>query len=177
MDEYLERDDDVTPVALPSSPVVALRQLLSSHLGPHIHPARLAELVTGLCAAIAPLLAPTAPSTGMSPELSHRELQVLIRMACGFSNGEIGQDLHLSQDTVKTYARRLFRRIGARDRAHAVALGYQRGILPAGNVPGLWFPTDRADGHGDGDPVAALATDVVEHGGRSSHLHPRGSRS
>ncbi len=146
MTEYLEHVGDVRPVALASSPVVALRQLLSSHLGLHIHPARLAELVTGLCVAIAPLLASTAPSTGLSPELSHRELEVLTRMACGFSNGEIGQDLHLSQDTVKTYARRLFRRIGARDRAHAVALGYQQGILLAGNVPGTGFPTDRADG-------------------------------
>ena len=47
----------------------------------------------------------------------------------GRSNGEIGQQLQLSQDSVKNTAHRMFSKLGARDRAHAVHLGHLRGLL------------------------------------------------
>ncbi|MPZ28814.1 MAG: helix-turn-helix transcriptional regulator [Micromonosporaceae bacterium] len=61
--------------------------------------------------------------------LTERELQVLRGMAEGKSNAEIGRDLYVSEDTVKTHARRLFRKLRARDRAHAVAVGFRAGAL------------------------------------------------
>src|SRR5690606_26794827 len=61
--------------------------------------------------------------------LTDRELQVLRRMAEGKSNAEIGRELYVSEDTVKTHARRLFRKLGVRDRAHAVAVGFRAGAL------------------------------------------------
>ena len=61
--------------------------------------------------------------------LTERELQVLRGMADGKSNAEIGRDLFVSEDTVKTHARRLFRKLGARDRAHAVAAGFRGGLV------------------------------------------------
>ncbi len=61
--------------------------------------------------------------------LTEREIQVLRGMAEGKSNAEIGRDLYVSEDTVKTHARRLFRKLGARDRAHAVAVGFRTGVL------------------------------------------------
>jgi DNA-binding NarL/FixJ family response regulator len=61
--------------------------------------------------------------------LTERELQVLRGMADGRSNAEIGRDLFVSEDTVKTHARRLFRKLGARDRAHAVAAGFRQGLV------------------------------------------------
>lgn len=60
---------------------------------------------------------------------SKREMQCLQAIARGLTNARIGGELFLSEDTVKTHNRRLFRKLGARDRAHAVALGYQRGLL------------------------------------------------
>lgn len=60
---------------------------------------------------------------------TERELQVLQGMSQGRSNGEIGKDLFLSEDTVKTHARRLFKKLGANDRAHAVALGFRGGLV------------------------------------------------
>jgi DNA-binding NarL/FixJ family response regulator len=63
------------------------------------------------------------------PTLTERELQVLHGMADGKSNAEIGRDLFVSEDTVKTHARRLFRKLGARDRAHAVASGFRAGLV------------------------------------------------
>jgi ATP/maltotriose-dependent transcriptional regulator MalT len=61
--------------------------------------------------------------------LSDREVQVLRGIAAGMSNATIGRSLHLSEDTIKTHCRRLFKKIGAHDRAHAVAIGFHRGIL------------------------------------------------
>ena len=61
--------------------------------------------------------------------LTERELQILQGMSHGRSNGAIGRELYLSEDTVKTHARRLFNKIGAVDRAHAVALGLRIGLL------------------------------------------------
>jgi DNA-binding NarL/FixJ family response regulator len=63
------------------------------------------------------------------PSLTERELQVLRGMADGKSNAEIGRELFVSEDTVKTHARRLFRKLGARDRAHAVASGFRTGLV------------------------------------------------
>lgn len=63
------------------------------------------------------------------PTLTEREQQVLEGMSRGLSNAEIGHELFLSEDTVKTHARRLFRKIGAADRAQAVALGFRWGLL------------------------------------------------
>ena len=61
--------------------------------------------------------------------LTERELQVLRGMSQGKSNAEIGRALYLSEDTVKTHARRLFRKLGVNDRAQAVALGFRRGLV------------------------------------------------
>jgi DNA-binding CsgD family transcriptional regulator len=61
--------------------------------------------------------------------LTERELEVLAGMGEGRSNATIGRSLFLSEDTVKTHARRLFRKLGAVDRAHAVALGYRWGLV------------------------------------------------
>jgi DNA-binding NarL/FixJ family response regulator len=69
------------------------------------------------------------PPPGRAPQLTERERQVLDGMAAGKSNGEIGRELYLSEDTVKTHARRLFRKLGAADRAQAVALGFRWGFV------------------------------------------------
>lgn len=64
-----------------------------------------------------------------APVLTKREIEVLVGMSHGRSNAQIGQELFLSEDTVKTHARRLFRKLGASDRAQAVAIGLRRGII------------------------------------------------
>ena len=61
--------------------------------------------------------------------LTRRELQVLQGMQRGRSNSEIGLELFLSRDTVKTHASRLFKKLEVNDRARAVAVGYELGLL------------------------------------------------
>ncbi|PWR06486.1 helix-turn-helix transcriptional regulator [Micromonospora acroterricola] len=73
--------------------------------------------------------APNARPARAAIGLTERELQVLLGMAEGKSNAEIGRELFVSEDTVKTHARRLFRKLGARDRAHAVAAGFRAGLV------------------------------------------------
>jgi DNA-binding NarL/FixJ family response regulator len=68
-------------------------------------------------------------SSTPAPALTERELQVLTGMSRGRSNSEIGKELFLSEDTVKTHARRLFRKLSAADRAQAVALGFRWGLV------------------------------------------------
>lgn len=70
-----------------------------------------------------------ADAPGGAPALTERETQVLRGMSRGRSNCEIGKELYLSEDTVKTHARRLFRKLGAADRAQAVALGFRWGLV------------------------------------------------
>lgn len=71
---------------------------------------------------------PVRPMAG-GPALSGREVEVLEGMSRGKSNAQIGRELYLSEDTVKTHARRMFRKMGAADRAQAVALGFRWGLL------------------------------------------------
>ncbi|MFP5334421.1 MAG: response regulator [Actinomycetes bacterium] len=72
---------------------------------------------------------PRRADLGRVPVLTERELQVLTGMSRGRSNAEIGRELFLSEDTVKTHARRLFRKLGAADRAQAVAVGFRWGLV------------------------------------------------
>lgn len=81
-----------------------------------------------------PALAPLVPAArGSMParprELSNREFQVLQLIADGLSNQAIAQSLTLSVETVRTHIKGLLRKLEARDRAHAVALGFRLGVL------------------------------------------------
>jgi len=62
-------------------------------------------------------------------ELTERELQILRGISRGRSNAEIGGELFLSEETIKKNTGRLFDKLGARDRAHAVAVGMRNGFL------------------------------------------------
>lgn len=73
--------------------------------------------------------APRTVESASAPTLTEREMQVLAGMSRGRSNAEIGKELYLSEDTVKTHARRLFRKLGAADRAQAVAVGFRWGLV------------------------------------------------
>ena len=61
--------------------------------------------------------------------LSNRERQVLSLLAEGFSNSEIGSNLNITSETVKSHVRNILRRLNARNRTHAVFIGSERGLL------------------------------------------------
>jgi len=111
------------PAMLPSSPMVP-----SQRGDAPIDPATGRPMVAWPGNEAGVGVAEAAP-TGRRLTLTERELQVLRGMADGKSNAEIGRELFVSEDTVKTHARRLFRKLGARDRAHAVAAGFRAGLV------------------------------------------------
>jgi two-component system, NarL family, response regulator LiaR len=62
--------------------------------------------------------------------LSMREQEVLALIAFGMSNAEIGKELFLSIDTVKTYIRRLYGKLGVRNRAQAALHAAGHHVMP-----------------------------------------------
>jgi len=62
--------------------------------------------------------------------LSRREHEVLAEMLAGLDNKRIAARLCISEDTVKSHVKAIFRKLGARDRAHAVALAVGTAAAP-----------------------------------------------
>ncbi|MEE1778219.1 response regulator transcription factor [Streptomyces sp. NPDC052071] len=69
------------------------------------------------------------PAAPAREPLSVREREVLRLVARGTSNREIAAELFISEATVKTHLTHVFAKLGAKDRAAAVATAYERGIL------------------------------------------------
>jgi DNA-binding NarL/FixJ family response regulator len=61
--------------------------------------------------------------------LSEREIEVLRRMAEGDRNRDIGEQLAISEQTVKVHIRHIMDKLGAKDRTQAVAIGLRRGVI------------------------------------------------
>ena len=69
------------------------------------------------------------PLRELEQEPTMREIEVLQLISDGLVNREIGQRLFLSEETVKSHVRHLLAKLHARSRAHAVAVGFRRGII------------------------------------------------
>ncbi|MFI7707562.1 response regulator [Nonomuraea sp. NPDC049480] len=65
--------------------------------------------------------------------LTPRELEVLTLLGQGLSNTELAAALTLSDATVKTHVARIFAKLGLRDRAQAVVLAYETGLVSPGD--------------------------------------------
>jgi DNA-binding NarL/FixJ family response regulator len=101
--------------------VTAIRHVALGHawLDPHVAGA----VISALSSSPRPLRAVSQRYQRLTP----RELEVLLLMADGLSNAEIGTRLVVSEGTVKTHVSRVLMKLAARDRAQAIALAYRSG--------------------------------------------------
>lgn len=122
----------------------ALRAGASGFLLKDVRPAELVDAIRVVARGDA-LLAPTVtrrlldrfaatdvtppPATGRLAGLTDREREVLALLARAASNAEIAASLVVSEATVKTHVSAILRKLGVRDRVHAVVLAYDLGLV------------------------------------------------
>ena len=62
--------------------------------------------------------------------LTVQEMRVVELLPKGMTNRDIGEHLGISEATVKTHLLHIYAKLGVNDRAAAVAVGFERGLLP-----------------------------------------------
>lgn len=65
-----------------------------------------------------------------TPELTSREAEVVALLSLGLSNEEIGKELFLGVETVRTYVRQIYRKLGVRNRTQAALRAVDLGLDP-----------------------------------------------
>ncbi|MGW0187580.1 response regulator [Streptomyces sp. NPDC003362] len=123
---------DVTPAHLAAA--VRLVDTGDALLAPTIT-RRLVERYASSAARTAPGSAPPAVHRDLAV-LTPREREVLTLMGKGLSNTELARELTLSEATVKTHVARIFAKLTLRDRAQAVVLAYETGLVTPGEHAG-----------------------------------------
>jgi DNA-binding NarL/FixJ family response regulator len=77
---------------------------------------------------------PPSANPAALAELTPRELEVLRLVARGLSNADIARELVVGDATVKTHVARIFSKLDLHDRAQAVVLAYESGLVQPGSV-------------------------------------------
>jgi DNA-binding NarL/FixJ family response regulator len=114
--------------AAPQDLITAVRRVVAGEAW--IDPAVAGKVI----AALARQPGPGVASPELLARLTPREREVLALMANGLSNREITERLVLSEATVKTHVARVLMKTGSRDRAQAVVLAYQTGLVTPPSV-------------------------------------------
>jgi DNA-binding NarL/FixJ family response regulator len=92
-----------------------------------IDPSVTRRLVAQFTASIAPAQPPARLAPGLE-RLTPRETEVLLLIAAGHSNAEIGRRLYVGDETVKTHVSRILSKLDLRDRVHAVIYAHTHGL-------------------------------------------------
>ena len=83
---------------------------------------------------LGPMLQAREPAETPAVRLSPREREIMGLLALGLTGEEIAQRLTVSPETVRTHVRNAMDKLGARTRAHAIAIAVQRGEVSLGDA-------------------------------------------
>ncbi|MCX2952676.1 response regulator [Lentzea sp. NEAU-D7] len=124
-----DTDRDVLPAIKAGATGYLLKDTPRDDLHRAIRAAHAGEAV--LSPAVATRLLGQVREPALEP-LSARELDVLALVAKGSTNRAVAAALFISEATVKTHLLHVYAKLGVSDRAAAVAVAYERGLLRAG---------------------------------------------
>ncbi|WP_431894316.1 response regulator [Nonomuraea sp. bgisy101] len=124
-----DTDSDVLPAIEAGATGYLLKDAPRDELMRAVHAAARGEAVLSPSVATRLLGRVRAPAD----PLSARELEVLRLIAQGTTNREAAARLFISEATVKTHVLHIYTKLGVNDRAAAVAVAYQRGLLTLDN--------------------------------------------
>lgn len=71
----------------------------------------------------------TATEEGGPQTLSRRECEVLEQFAAGLSTRQVAEALGVGEETVKSHLSRIYRKLDANDRVHAVVIAFRHGLI------------------------------------------------
>ncbi len=127
-----DTDSDVLPAVKAGATGYLLKDTAREDLFRAVRAAARGESV--LSPAVATRLLGQVRAPEQREPLSRREIEVLSLVAAGTTNREAAAKLFISEATVKTHLLHIYAKLGVKDRAAAVAVGFERGLLPlAGN--------------------------------------------
>ena len=96
-----------------------LASIRTTHLGQRVFSDEVAEHI----------LSPDGDSAANRFDLTERELEVLVLMARGFNNGEIGGELFISRSTVNFHIGNIVRKLGVETRSEALVAAAKHGLV------------------------------------------------
>ena len=100
----------------------------AAYVGKTVDPAELPEIVRAAVAGTPFTVSRPGVTRDDNSELSERELTVLAALTRGLSNRQIGEELWVSEQTVKFHLRNVYRKINVKKRAEAVRWAYSHGV-------------------------------------------------
>jgi LuxR family maltose regulon positive regulatory protein len=103
------------------------RELIEGFADPGVLPVLLEQTEQALAS-------PPLRPVGVAEPLTERELAVLRLLPTPLSNQEIGRELYVSINTVRSHIQAVYRKLGVATRAEAVAHARELGVLPGGNA-------------------------------------------
>jgi DNA-binding NarL/FixJ family response regulator len=110
----------------------ALEAGARGYLLKNMPPSELAQVIRQVHAGkkrIPPEIAAQLAEHMSDDNLTAREVEVLQQIAGGNRNRDIGDLLHISEETVKVHIKHIMDKLGAKDRTQAIAIAVRRGII------------------------------------------------
>ena len=92
-------------------------------------PAALRQAIEGTVFSAIGLPESTTPGAAKAAGLTDRELAILAALARGLSNGQIGKELWIAEQTVKFHLTNVYRKLGVSNRTEAARYAYQQGLV------------------------------------------------